>query len=275
MTIGAISDIHGTLQHITINQPVDVLCIAGDFSPLKLQRAVTSSDGKRGTMKNWITNDFLHWLKELPVDQIIIVPGNHDFVTQCDWFEDWMNETIAQQGLQGRIHYLCNQSITLHGVKFWGCPYSDLPNWAWPSRFPEDYMPKEDVDVLIVHAAPQWERMGVTWTSWGGIRDFGSNRLTSALFDMKHRPKLLLCGHIHGGDHQPYIFPKDTGGNECCMINVAIKDEDYNEFWDPTIIEYNSLGADRFGLTVQHWRGDNMEDSQTMVITNGVKNPEK
>lgn len=275
MTIGAISDIHGILHHITIEQHMDVLCIAGDFSPLKLQRAITHKDGKRGTMKDWIANDFLPWLKELPADRIIVVPGNHDFVTQCDWFEDWMNETIEQQGLQGRIHYLCNKAITLYGVRFWGCPYSDLPNWAWPAHSPEDYTPKEDVDVLIVHAAPQWGNIGLTWNSWTGFADYGSSRLTGALFDMEHRPKLLLCGHIHGGDHKPYIFPGDAGGNECCMLNVAIKDEDYNEFWAPAIIEYNSIGADTFGITVQHWIEDSMGDSQTMVITNGVKNPEK
>lgn len=236
LKIVAISDTHGTLQYITLKEHADVLVIAGDFSPLKLQSAVSSKE-KRGTMKEWIRNTFIPWLLEQPVDHVVFIPGNHDWVTEQPWFTDWFNGLLEEMNISDRIHYLCNSSITIGGVTFWGCPYSDLPNWAWYSK--EDirnYVPPTGTDVMIVHAAPKYDKLGLTYTRWSGMADYGSIYLTSALCGMEELPKLLICGHIHGGCHQPTIYGSPETC-ECVMLNVSVKDEEYSEAFDPTYID--------------------------------------
>lgn len=238
MKIAGMSDIHGILEQSKLMEEVDILCIPGDWSPLELQRCVSSED-KGGTMKQWIRKKLLPWLLELPAKHIVLSPGNHDFVTERPWFKEWFNELLRDTEHDDRIHYLCNEVKEIVGLKIWGCPCSDLPMWAWFSEFTKDsYTPPEPVDIMLVHTAPHWGDMGRTFTRWNCFQDFGSNHLTNALTSLEHLPKLLFCGHIHGGDHNPYIYgSKETG--ECLMLNVAIKDEHYMEFCDPTVVDYN------------------------------------
>lgn len=234
--IAAMSDIHGIPQMVKLEEPVDVLCITGDWSPLRLQYAVTHKDGRRGSMRYWIRHEFLPWLKQQPAEHIIIIPGNHDFVTEQGWFRGWFQDLLREEHLLDTIHYLCNESITLYGWRFWGCPYSDLPGWAWYSGGNVDaYTPKEETDILLVHAAPRWEYVGTTITRYGRQENFGSTYLTNALIGMKIKPKLVLFGHIHGGDHRPTLFGNEFEG-ESLLVNVSTKDEMYCECWDPTLI---------------------------------------
>lgn len=68
MTICGISDLHGNLIN---NIPkCDVLCICGDVINLNDQRDIPAS-------KKWWETRFIEWVKQLPCDHVIVVPGNH------------------------------------------------------------------------------------------------------------------------------------------------------------------------------------------------------
>ena len=266
MTIGGMSDTHDILVEESLQKEVDVLCIPGDFSPLRLQRAISHKEAN-GTMKQWIRKTFIPWLLQQPAHNIIVTPGNHDFVTECEWFPDWIKQTLHEEHADDRIHYLCNEIGTIAGVSFWGCPYSDLPNWAWYSKHDvNSYIPPTPVDVMLVHAAPQWESIGVTFTRFSGLNDFGSPVLTNALAIMPQLPKLLLCGHIHGGNHAPFVYGSPETG-ECLMLNVAIKDEDYMEHYHPAIINFNKTpDGMTTAINVERWLFGHLEDTNLSII---------
>ena len=284
MKIVAISDIHGILNYIKVDQQCDVLVISGDFSPLRLQNAVWCAE-EPNTMKWWIRNVFIDWLLHIPANQIIFTPGNHDFVTECDWFKEWINGVLYEMGIHDRIHYICNESITIDGVTFWGCPYSDLPNWAWYSGGnPKSYTPPEGTDVMIVHAAPNFGGLGETVNRWGHSANYGSDYLVNALAGCTDLPKLLICGHIHGGQHRAQLYSrmievleqpapnvrglvKKTKYIGCVMVNASIKDEGYNESYTPATIEYDTTpdGKD-CAITVKHIRDGALEDIDTFML---------
>ena len=222
------SDTHGTLKYIQLKDEVDVLCISGDFSPLKLQRSVSNKETRK-TMKRWIRDEFVPWLQDQPTRHIIFIPGNHDFVTECEWFSEWIHEVLPEN-----IHYLCNSFINIDDVTFYGCPYSDLQGWAWYSgENPDNYTIKGSADIMLVHAAPDYNGLGQTVTRWG-LHNYGSKTLMEALH--KRAPKLLLCGHIHGGNHRPEMYD-----GRCLMMNVSVKDEDYSESYYPAIIDFQKV----------------------------------
>ena len=66
--IVAISDLHGYLPKI--ETPADIMIIAGDIVPFEIQFNKYQS-------KRWFENDFASWIKELPVDEVFAVAGNH------------------------------------------------------------------------------------------------------------------------------------------------------------------------------------------------------
>ena len=98
-----------------------------------------------GPLCNWITNKFLPWMISLPCDRVIFIPGNHDFITEHDWFKQWFNTQleVMDKNYPGtnednkpsrKIVYLCYDLYEYKGYKFYGCPTSDIINWAWSAN---------------------------------------------------------------------------------------------------------------------------------------------
>ena len=73
MKIIAISDLHGNLPEIT--EAADLLILGGDISPLNIESNLLLVEG-------WLSNVFSEWINSLPVEQVIMIAGNHDY-----WFE--------------------------------------------------------------------------------------------------------------------------------------------------------------------------------------------
>ena len=72
MKICGISDLHGNL--VDNISECNVLCIAGDIIPLKIQRDYEASE-------KWWLNDFCNWVKDLPCKKVIFTAGNHENIT--------------------------------------------------------------------------------------------------------------------------------------------------------------------------------------------------
>lgn len=227
MKITAVSDLHGNLIDI---EPCDILLIAGDISPLDIQKDYIQ-------MTKWFFNDFYKWIMKLPCTEVFLVPGNHDF-----WFEKFIKDSTMN--LWDKLAILINGYRLFYDsendklYKIFGTPYcKDFGNWPFMpgnDKLPElyDKIP-EDIDILICHDSPLIGYVGnimekADKTYPNGI-PAGNKYLADAIFDKK--PKYVLSGHIHSGDHEL----KDYDGIKCA--NVSILDESYNIAYKPLTIE--------------------------------------
>jgi len=58
---------------------------------------------------------------------------------------------------------------------------------------------------------------------WNWMRNFGCQELADSI-DVK-KPKWVLCGHVHSGDHQPL----ELDGGLTKIVNVSLLDENYKK----------------------------------------------
>ena len=237
MKIIGISDIHGLLLDPKNFPQGDVLCIAGDISPLKAQRNMPQ-------MIAWIRKRFITWAEKLPVDKIFLVAGNHDFVFENS---EYREEAIASLNiLSDKIIYIENSNIWYKDKLFYGSPWVTGPaNWAFYDPTKKlDIIKKtmaDNVDVAIFHQpleacnngrvlqAPSW-MIGQTipshlLTDEVLYPSFGSIALDKIVEENK--PKIVLTGHVHSGNHILSAFCDSK------VINVSILDEDYKQYYKP------------------------------------------
>lgn len=265
--IVSISDTHGRLKNTYI-PPCDVVTISGDFSALRSDRSILYN----GKLCNWITNKFLPWLVSLPCKRVIFIPGNHDFITMQPWFEQWfykelraLDDHSAYSGESvkpsEKIVYLCYQQYTFMNYTFYGCPTSDIHGWAWSANGDyTKYKVPAGIDVMLVHQAPDWMDLGTSHFPDGTTRNFGSNLLMNALQEYpENLPKLLLCGHIHTGNHLPIIY--ETGGKTCMMANVSTIDEDYKEYFYARNFLLDDEGMEDKSICISTWVSPNERDN--------------
>lgn len=238
MKIIGISDIHGLLLDTKSFPQGDVLCIAGDISPLKAQRNMPQ-------MISWIRKRFVPWVEELPVEKVFLVAGNHDFVFENEEFKKEAIESLYI--LSDKIIYLKNMSYMYNGKLFYGSPYVTGPaGWAFydPTKkldMIDETMPR-GIDVAIFHQPLEYGGNGrvlqiPSWMIGNTIPtdllkndeylhpSFGSISLDN-IVEMK-KPKLVLTGHVHSGNHELISF-----GNSM-IANVSILDEDYKQKYQP------------------------------------------
>jgi Icc-related predicted phosphoesterase len=170
MIIVAISDTHQRHDEIDL-PPGDVLIHAGDWT-------------HRGRVHECLS--FLKWFAAQPHPDKILICGNHEM-------GEWPAKLAREVGY---IHYLENNSVTIHGVKFYGSPHTpEFGRWGYMTYSPQEraslwsQIPL-DTDVLITHGPP------------GRILDAcpdpaGDEQLRIRLLDV--HPKVHIFGHIHEG----------------------------------------------------------------------------
>ena len=107
MKVIGISDMHGLLPDPRVFPEGDVLCIAGDISPLKAQRNLPQ-------MISWLRKRFINWIEELPVKKVFLVAGNHDFVFENPEFKE--EAILSLNILSDKITYL-EDSVYLYDNK--------------------------------------------------------------------------------------------------------------------------------------------------------------
>lgn len=158
-----LSDTHGLHEQLPDLPEADIVAHTGDIT-------------ENGTIEE--AEGFVEWFCSLPYRHKIFIAGNHDMCLYGANIE----------GLPDNVHYLCNEAITIDGIKFYGVPmflHDDLEG-----NFPELYgrIP-DDTDVLLTHQAP----LGIL-DEQDGI-NFGDYYLYKRVIDVK--PKYHLFGHIH------------------------------------------------------------------------------
>ena len=231
MRIAAISDLHGYLPEI---EKSDILLIAGDISPLEIQF-------DKQKMKLWLETEFAYWIKFLPVDKVYMVAGNHDAYFEG---QSGLNITYLINQCDNKLDYLENHWTTHNHngkeYKIFGTPYCHIFG-RWPFMRTDEYMEEkfkeipDKCDIIISHDPPynigQVDRI-LESRRWSNIspEGLGNKQLSKQLY--KTDFKLLVCGHIHSGDHNPFKF--DLSGQ---VVNVSIKNEQYDVKYDPFYIE--------------------------------------
>ena len=223
LKIVAISDLHGILPEII--ESADIMIIAGDIVPLNIQRDKPES-------KYWFEHDFAEWIEQLPVDEVFMIAGNHDFYLENITEDNLRDLRIA---CKGKLHYLCNEKAVYvdsfgQSWNIFGTPYChEFGRWAFmlpDSKLTDKFREiPEIVDIIISHDPPYFygdcdivmENFSKLWTH------LGNKPLAQRLHDVDY--KILFCGHIHSGDHDLNDFYN--------TVNVSILNERYNESYKP------------------------------------------
>jgi Icc-related predicted phosphoesterase len=214
MIVAAISDIHGSYRDLDPMPDADVMVIAGDFL----------AAGREFELR-----DFVEWLRTQPVNDIIVIAGNHDICLQRDDMWSMVAAEIVKRTSRDiknppKVHYLRDSSVTIHGLKFYGSPWTPTyGKWAFMKEDFElaavwDQIPA-DTDVLITHGPPKDILDEVRRRKGYGLH-VGSQSLRDRL-GTRIFPKVHIFGHIH----------EHGGKNEECdgtkFYNVAALDELY------------------------------------------------
>ena len=230
MKICAISDIHGLLPNIP---ECDVLIIAGDIVPLECQSKIVESVA-------WLAGPFQKWALSRKCKNIVIIAGNHDFIFQ-ELYKNILSprqihDLLFQNDSKLKIHYLCDNHITIDGRTFYGTPWiPELRRWAFygdSNKLKSVFNNIPNCDVLITHCPPKIGDQGVVLqeNNWNNGKNFGCQELTDAILGKKNIG-WVVSGHIHSGNHNVEKFLNTS------FVNVSIKDENYDKVYKPFIFE--------------------------------------
>lgn len=218
MRICAISDLHGFLP--VIEEPAELLLIAGDISPLNLQR-------NKIEMEEWIFTTFVEWIRSIPVQKVVLVAGNHDY-----FFQGISQTKKGQLELATgfKLVYLKHRSYEYYNgeekVSIFGTPYCHMFG-NWPFMLDDISLEykfadiPDKVDIIITHDPPYLiNDCDVILDSFDRPH-CGSKPLANRLKDVDY--KLLVCGHIHSGNH----ILNDK------VVNVSYLSENYCPNYEP------------------------------------------
>jgi Icc-related predicted phosphoesterase len=227
MKICAISDLHGYLP--TNIKECELLLIGGDISPLKIQFNEIE-------MWKWLNNEFLNWIKELPVNKVILIAGNHDYIftriSNTKLLELQFNSGWKLKYLKNEVYNHIKEDNTI--LSIFGTPYCHIYG-TWPfmvssEKLKEKFSEVPDkIDILLTHDAPYAV----------GTQDISLERdLTNHCGNPELRERLEqvdfkwnIHGHIHTASHTPEEF---YNGN---VVNVSLNNEHYTSTFDPFYFE--------------------------------------
>ena len=223
--IAALSDIHGNLPLV---EPCDLLLIAGDISPLRIQN-------RYELMIDWMNEEFYPWVKSLPCKHVVMVAGNHDFYFRHEGIEG-IQEDIINNDLGDKFVYLENSMFECNCVKIYGTPNCVGP-LGWPfcdtKETYEKYELIEPCNILLTHQPPRFGKVGCSYPYQYGERDFGSDHLLNKVFE--HKIDYVVCGHIHTGIHDGVRCP--LGDKTSILYNVSLLNENYELVYPVTYFE--------------------------------------
>lgn len=143
--------------------------------------------------------DCLSLVSELAIP-LVLVPGNNETADAL---------RVACQGREN-IHVLHGTGVSLAGLKLFGVgggiPNTPFGDWSYDFSEAEAtalLAPCHDCDILVTHSPP-W---GVVDRSSQG-QHLGSRAIRDAT--LRLRPKLHICGHIHGSGGQQAKLEQTT-----------------------------------------------------------------
>lgn len=235
MKIAVISDLHGFMpiypsKYWQDLAECEMLCICGDIIPLSIQTDVQGSVW-------WLKEKFKPWLESLPVEKVIFIAGNHDFVFERKTEE--LKQIFSKSDKVTYLHhdfvdYISEQDSKVYRI--FGTPYCKIFG-RWAFMIGDDALREkfnqipDNVDVLLTHDAPALGEIGIIHQGWQRGTDAGNKPLAEAI--KEHKPRFVFCGHIHSGDHNL------TEIDGVKIANTSVVDERYELMYEPLIIRLN------------------------------------
>ena len=124
-------------------------------------------------------------------------------------------------GLPDNVHYLCNSSVIIDGVKLYGMPMfmEDLADGSYDRNIRA--IP-EDTDVLITHQPPY------KILDFSENRHYGDKGIWKRVMEVV--PRFHLFGHIHNA-YNMYTF------KQVAFSNASLVDNDYELCREPRLLE--------------------------------------
>jgi Icc-related predicted phosphoesterase len=211
------SDLHG--QWPTRIPPCNILIIAGDVCP-DFDHAIRQA--------SWLNTTMRERLERVDADEVVAIPGNHDFVFQT-------HKQAVPDDLRWR--FLVDQGVELFGLKIWGSPWvTGLPGWAYnisESRMTERLeKAPQDTDIFVLHGPPY----GFLDQVFGmdGKLDEHVGSPSTQHFLTRRSPRLAVWGHIHEAHGQGYIYGQK---GKFQAANVSLLDERYRMVHAPMLFQ--------------------------------------
>lgn len=208
--IACFSDTH-TLHNQVVLPECDIALFAGDMCRWKSEEDEIES--------------FLSWFEtQDQAKEKVYIAGNHDHYFDPDFTPDIITEYCTKK--YSKLHYLCNSSIELFGLKIWGSPITPdfyPENWAFNrSRGKEiakiwDRIPS-NVDILVTHG-PAFEIFD--WTnppskpSEYPSGHVGCKDLLQKIKKLSNL-KLHVGGNIHNNNGSTTINSVQFVNSACC-----------------------------------------------------------
>lgn len=213
LLIRAYSDLHGYLPVI---EPCDLLLIAGDVCPIDGEYG----DHTTGTQSRWLREVFNAWCDVMPVDQIVLIGGNHDAILAP------VEGRGYPRKLSDKVTYLLDSSVWIEdGPLIFGQPW--IPNLErWPFYKSDENLRElaqglpDGGDIWMLHSPPGLDspRYHVDLTRRG---EHVGNKFATPII-LERGPQVIVCGHIHEGFG---VSAVDIGGTK--IANAAYVNERY------------------------------------------------
>lgn len=249
MKIFAISDTHGNLDGLN-PQGSDLVIMAGDLAPLRgwNERALVDQ-------VLWMNTVFSDWCGRFPKTEFRMIPGNHDLFAAYD-------DLLSAVRLPRNAKLLIDSVDEVNGLRIYGTPWVPGINGRW--AFEENVTGllrrkfaaiPNDVDILLTHTPPKIPGKKVDVSIERQSPHFGSVELMDAINAC--RPRYVLCGHIHTGDHESITLGHNDGSSTI-VRNVSRLDEEYMVRYEPFVFEWST--NDRVHGYGSHGRGGSAAD---------------
>jgi hypothetical protein len=231
MRITVISDTHTKHNHVTKDLPGgDLLIHAGDF--------MSSGHSPYEAVQ------FFEWFDGISnYDTKVFIAGNHDHIMQSNpkWVKDILTDYKTIEYLQDEECVLYfdgpNGDLPEENVHIYGSPWQpEFYNWAYNlPRAGEELKAKWDAiptwtDILVTHGPAQ------TYLDTAGA-PYNAPLLGCELLKEKVeliRPKIHICGHIHGG--YGYYYNDHTH-----FLNASMLNERYEYAHKPFTFDWDSI----------------------------------
>jgi hypothetical protein len=231
MRIVALSDQHGFFPEVPA---CDLLIVAGDVCPDRIDGVLAQHDP--AGQKGWFDQHARSWLAQVPATHKILTWGNHDWCGQvCHFTDDGPGRSCSTNGqivVDAKTNVPASRADG-GSITIWATPWSN-PFMDWAFMKPREDLARlyaaipNGVDILVTHQPP---------LGYGDRRDPRNSETRESLGNLdllrtiqRVRPRLVICGHIHGG----------YGRFECqgtTIYNVSVVNDDYELARPPTIID--------------------------------------
>ena len=229
MRVACLSDLHGLLPEPAAVPECDLLVLAGDVLPDRVN-AGSLLDGQR----RFFFEALCPWLEgplAARVGAVVAVAGNHDELF------------AAERGLarEGPWRYLLDEGTSVGGLSVWGTPWSlGDPDWCFTVAGEADLAQRlsgcpAPIDVLVSHG-PMWGLLDASAIT-------GRHRGSLALLDTaaRVRPRLVVVGHTHRGRGR-YEGPLPGRGgrfveHRLVVVNAAAVDADGTSLSEAFLVE--------------------------------------